>query len=70
MDKSYKEMSHILQKMESDFIFNKVIKTIIEKIPEVKLFTIHDSIVFQKKYLPEISVIFNNFLKKELDFLK
>lgn len=66
LDNSYKEMSHKLQKMESHFIFNKVIRSIKDKKPEIKMFTIHDSIVFPKKYKAEVSTIFNYFLKKEL----
>jgi hypothetical protein len=36
------------------------------KYPHIKLFTIHDSIVFQKKYRTEVELIFNNYLKNEL----
>ena len=47
--KSYKELSHRLQLMESKFIFG-VVEKIKEKIPNIKLFTVHDSITFPKKY--------------------
>lgn len=66
LDGSYKEMSHTLQKMESEFIFNKVVKTIKKVLPEIKLFTVHDSIIFPSKYYSEVSLIFNNHLKKEI----
>jgi len=59
----YKSLSHQLQKIESDFIFNKCVKTIKNKFPHIKLFTIHDSIVFPIKYKEEVSIIFRNFLK-------
>jgi hypothetical protein len=56
--KSYKELSHRLQLMESKFIFG-VVEKIKEKIPNIKLFTVHDSITFPKKYKAEIETIFN-----------
>ena len=62
----YKSLSHQLQKIESDFIFNKCIKTIKDKFPEICLFTIHDSIVFPVKYKEEVKMIFNNHLKQLL----
>lgn len=67
LNNSYKEMSHALQKMESNFIYNKVISYIIEKFPDIKLFTIHDSIVYPLEYKVEVELIFKNFLKKELN---
>jgi len=56
---SYKELSHELQKMESDFIFNTVIKEIYEKYPDIILFTIHDSIVCSKSNYEKVKVIFD-----------
>jgi len=61
---SYKSLSHQLQLLESDFIFNNVVKEIKEKFPHIKLFTVHDSIVFPRKYKEEINLIFNSHLKK------
>lgn len=66
LDKNYKEMSHTLQKLESRFIFDKVIRKIKSKYPHIKLFTVHDSITYPKKYHNEVSLIFNSYLKKEL----
>jgi hypothetical protein len=34
-----------------------------EKFPKIRLFTIHDSIVFPVKYKEEVNIIFRNFLK-------
>jgi len=62
----YKSLSHQLQKIESDFIFNKCVKTIKSKFPEISLFTIHDSIIFPLKYKEEVQLVFNNYLKKLL----
>jgi hypothetical protein len=58
-------MAHILQKMESDFIFGKVCTEIYEKIPDISLITIHDSIVFPTKYEKDIKKIFDRN-KKDL----
>jgi hypothetical protein len=57
--KNYKELSHELQKMESEFMFNQVILEIYETYPNIILFTIHDSIVFPKSYQEKIKVIFD-----------
>lgn len=62
--KNYKELSHELQKMESDFLFNKVIKEIYETYPEIILFTVHDSIIFPKSYESKIQTIFNKHFEK------
>ena len=59
----YKSLSHQLQLIESDFIFNKVIKTIKQNFPNIRIFTIHDSIVFPIKYKEEVNIIFRNYLK-------
>jgi hypothetical protein len=59
MKKNYKELSHELQKMESDFIFNHVIKEIYETYPDIVLFTVHDSILFPISYYDNVKVIFD-----------
>jgi len=59
--KNYKELSHELQKMESNFVFNNVIKEIYDKYPEIILFTVHDSIVFPKSYQERVEDIFNKY---------
>jgi len=60
----YRFLSHRLQRMESDFIFGKVIKEIYEKYPKINLFTVHDSINFPIKYKKEIEEIFNRNLRE------
>jgi hypothetical protein len=59
----YKILSKKLQNMESDFIFGRIIKDIKNLYPHITLFTVHDSIVFPKKYKDEVSLIFNNHMK-------
>jgi hypothetical protein len=65
--KDYKTLSHQLQRAESNLVFNKIIKEIMYLYPEVKLITVHDSIIFQQKYKSIIEEVFNNQLKKEFD---
>ena len=62
--KNYKELSHELQKMESEFIFNNIIKEIYEIYPEITIFTVHDSILFPKSYQEKVEVIFNKHFDK------
>ena len=57
--KNYKELSHELQKMESEFVFNQIIKEIYETYPEIVLFTVHDSIIYPKSYEDRVELIFN-----------
>ena len=60
-------LSHNLQKSESNLIYNKIIKEVIEHIPDIKIVTVHDSIIFQKKYKDIVEVIFNRNLKEEFN---
>jgi len=64
----YKILSHNLQRMESNLIFNKIINKIITLYPDVKMITVHDSIVFQRKYNEEINNIFQSELLSEFNF--
>ncbi|MCK9445854.1 hypothetical protein M0Q50_03060 [bacterium] len=60
---NYKELSHKLQRLESDFIFGNIISKIHEKFPNIRLFTVHDSIIFPTEYKEEVGLIFRNYLK-------
>lgn len=64
---NYKTMSYDLQKSESNLIYNKIIRNIMETYPEIKIITVHDSIVFPKKYKDIVTNIFENELKKEFN---
>lgn len=63
---NYKEISYELQRIESDFVYNKVVNKIIKTIPGVHLFTVHDSINVPNKYKNDVEFI----LKYELNNLK
>jgi hypothetical protein len=53
------ELWEALQEMESDFIFNNVYINVIKSYPGIPLFTVHDSIYFQKKYFDGIKKIWD-----------
>lgn len=64
----YKKLSHKLQKMESDLIFNKIIRKVIDLHPDIKIITIHDSIVVPEIYKESVNSIFKSELLSEFDF--
>jgi hypothetical protein len=55
----YKTISHQLQSLESNFIYGKVVKHLMDTIPDMTLFTIHDSISYPIKYKDEVRNIFD-----------
>jgi hypothetical protein len=63
---NYRTLSHDLQKAESNFIFNKVVYELIKKYPDIKILTIHDSIIFQSKYKDSVKEIFDEYLINEI----
>lgn len=60
----YRIISHHLQKMESNLIFNKVISRVMDINKDVKLITIHDSIITQKKWKNLVLDILNQEISK------
>lgn len=62
----YKILAHRLQNLESDLIFNNIVKEIMYVYPEIKLITIHDSIICQEKYSEIVNSIFQKNIKKIL----
>ena len=65
----YKLLSHKLQNEESNFIFNKVIKTLSIINSDINIITIHDSIIVQDKYAEQAEHIMNSMLLTEFDFI-
>jgi hypothetical protein len=63
----YRVLAYDLQKAESNLIFNTVIKKVMKFYPEIKLITIHDSIIIPKKYRDEVNQIFEIELKREFN---
>lgn len=64
---NYKVLSHDLQRLESNLIFNKIIKELSYVYPEIKVVTVHDSIIFSKKYKEIVEKIFNKCIEKEFN---
>lgn len=64
---NYRMLAYDLQKMESNLIFNKVIKKIMQVNPSIKIITVHDSIICNVKYKDEVKSIFNAILNDEFD---
>ena len=54
----YKILAYDLQKRESNLIFNDIIKTIILINPDIKIITIHDSIMVAKRWKNFVENIF------------
>ena len=65
----YKTLAYELQKAESNFIFNKIIREFIIFYPDVKLVTIHDSIICQNMYRKLLDDIFDSKIKEEFNYL-
>lgn len=65
----YRALSYDLQRAESKFIFNTIIKRIMTEYPEIKLITVHDSIVFPQKWKGKILEIFEEEQNFELNLI-
>jgi hypothetical protein len=67
----YKVLAHELQNLESELIFNKIVKEILDIDPNIHIITIHDSIVCSTRYREIVGNIFNKNLRLEfLDEIK
>ena len=64
--KNYKSLSYALQNLESEFIFNKVIKHLMVSNPEIKLFTVHDSLCFPLNHKETVTTIFDYYKRNLL----
>jgi len=65
---NYKVLAYDLQKMESDLIFNKIINKVIDLNPNIKIVTVHDSLIIPRKYKDEVNAIFQTELIKHFNF--
>jgi len=64
----YRILAYNLQRSESNLIFNKIIKKLMDIYPEIKIVTVHDSIICSIKYKDIVEIIFNKMLKEEFNF--
>lgn len=62
----YKALAYSLQRAESNLIFNKVIRHIMN-VADIPMITIHDSIVYPKQYKEIVEPIFYEELKKAFE---
>lgn len=61
----YKVLAYELQKAESNLIFNKIIREIKNSFPEIKIVTVHDSIIIPRNRRDEVEAIFKTKLYEE-----
>jgi hypothetical protein len=61
----YRILAYDLQKAESDLIFNKIIKQINILYPDIKIITVHDSLVVSKSNKDRVWAIFQSKLLEE-----
>ena len=61
----YKYLAHTLQNLESNLIFNRIIKEIHTTHPEIHLFTVHDSIVCSLDFKEVVDEIFTKNINDE-----
>ena len=54
----YRILAYDLQKAESNLIFNNIIRKVMIFNPDIKIITVHDSIIIPKKWKKEVSNIF------------
>lgn len=65
----YRIISHKLQNLESNFIFNKVIKTLSIINPNINVLTIHDSIIVQDEHREVVQSLMDSMLEEEFYFI-
>lgn len=65
--KNYKSLSHELQRIESELIYNKIIKDIMLSDMSISIFTVHDSICFPKSNKLLVEEIFNKHVQSLMD---
>ena len=63
----YKILAHDLQRAESNLIYNKIIKKINLIYPDIKIVTVHDSIIFPNIFRSEVERIFESEILSEFD---
>lgn len=60
----YKILSHTLQRAESNLIFNKIISRLANSYSDIRIITVHDSLIIQKKYKKTVQEIFDEEISK------
>jgi len=63
----YKVLAYELQRAESNLIFNKIIREIKTYYPDIKIVTVHDSIIIPRNRKDEVEAIFKTKLYEEFN---
>jgi hypothetical protein len=64
---NYKILSYSLQREESEVIFNKIVKKVMNLYPYIKIISVHDSLICPIKYKEEAKEIFCKVLNEEFN---
>lgn len=67
--KDYKILSYDLQKAESSLVFNKIIRQVMNLYPDIKIVTVHDSIIVSIKNKEEVFAVFHTKLYEEFGLI-
>lgn len=62
---NYRLLSHHLQKAESNLVFNRIVRTVMERMPSVRMLTVHDSIIVQQCHREGVQAIFDEIMHAE-----
>jgi hypothetical protein len=65
----YKILAYDLQKAESSLVFNKIIRQVMNLYPDIKIVTVHDSIIVPRKNKEEVSAVFHTKLYEEFGLI-
>lgn len=65
----YRVLAYELQKAESNLIFNKIIRQIMTLYPDIKIVTVHDSIIVPRSRKDEVKAIFKVKLYEEFGLI-
>jgi hypothetical protein len=63
----YKVLAYTLQRMESKLIFEDIIRTIMIINPDIKIVTVHDSIIVQRRWRDFVTSIFDSKLTENFE---
>ena len=63
----YKVLAWTLQRMESKLIFSEIIKTIMIVNTNIKVVTVHDSIIVQQRHRDFVTSVFNSKIYENFD---
>lgn len=66
---NYKILAYDLQRAESNLIFNKIVKTIMSVNPDIKIITVHDSLIVARSHFNEVNSIFQTKLLEEFGII-